>query len=283
LGAYLGLRTKKLFGAHPFLPTFINGILDWLMEGETASDKVKYKIREGYADLLGRQLARECDGAWPLATLNPDSCKLQAVKPMLEGDVSTDHVAAAAAVGTFSVLHRKLHSLRDPKSLWAYSYAFGYPLAAAAGGNHLHIVAAIVKEFENNYRQNFREGHHESFKSAIDTSLKAQQFDVTFLLLQVYRTYFPVIPRKQYDKWLASALRDKNNEVLMELSTMRSEDCHHSFTLLFKLACERNDKDKIMLIFEEAFLDPNQDYSSSYAGASVRRLSPLSILFLQIS
>jgi hypothetical protein len=114
-------------------------------------------------------------------------------------------LAAAAAVGDMSNFKEVLQQL--PELLWQASYVFGYPLAAAAAGNHIDLVKALVKNFEDSLRETPQPKYEKAFQAAVNAALICGHCDVVLLLLEVYHHYLPAIPERLYLKWVHMATR----------------------------------------------------------------------------
>lgn len=215
-------------------------------------------VRTPYLRMLCDRLAEACDAAWSLVTIKSSSKALATVVPLFQNDTELHKVVAAAAVGNLPLFRQLLQG--GPRLLWEKSYAFGYPLAAAAAGNHFDIVKAIIKRFESVYRQHPAACYEVAFSDAIEASLTRQNFPMSKLLFDVYCQYFPVVPSKQYEKWVSKAVLDSNEDVLLELATLRTELSVGHLAMAFKMICKTSCIDKIKIFFEKGFLDINQGY-----------------------
>jgi glycosyltransferase involved in cell wall biosynthesis len=169
-------------------------------------------------------------------------------------------LAAAASVGNISTMRQLVNAPGKDKFLWDNSFSFGYPLMAAAAGNHMDVVKTLTARFKNNYRTTPNGEYESAFQNAIDASLTEQHSAMSSLLLEVYHHYFAVLPDKVYDSWLAKAVTDPDDNIILMLGTLRTENGIDSYLKAFKLACKSNNKDRVRVFFESNFLGYNQGY-----------------------
>jgi hypothetical protein len=105
--------------------------------------------------MLSNVLASACSSAWDLATCTSTSRAFEGILPKFDivvGNKAVEDIVTAAAVGDLETV-KACAVLYGDEHLWNSSYAFGYPLSAAAGGNHMEIVEYLVAYFKDNYRK----------------------------------------------------------------------------------------------------------------------------------
>jgi hypothetical protein len=99
---------------------------------------------------------------------------------------------------------------------------FAYPLAAAAAGNHIDLVKALVKNFEDTHRQTPQPKCEKAFQAAVNAALICGNRDVVLLLLEVYNHYLPAIPEKLYLEWVQMATRALDTKTIQALVKMQN-------------------------------------------------------------
>jgi hypothetical protein len=216
-----------------------------------------------FALMLGNVLASACKSAWDLATCTSTSRAFEQILPRFDivvGNEAVEDIVTAAAVGDLETIKAGAVLYGD-EHLWNSSYAFGYPLSAAAGGNHMKVVEYLVAYFKDNYRKYPNEKYDVAFMKAIDVSLIRRKSTMTLLLLDVYHHYFPVVPKHHYDKWLAKAVMDSDKRIYIMLrSTLRHDpDVRHDITA-FELACKSDSRSTVQWFFDNRILGINQGY-----------------------
>ncbi|KAF3040689.1 hypothetical protein E8E12_005083 [Didymella heteroderae] len=102
-------------------------------------------------------------------------------------DVSSNYIAAAAAVGDLQALRNALQN--NPDEVWQESPIFGYALAVAARGGHSKVVGAIVKHFEQTQERTHMSDHQRHFTEAVTAAFSARDQGIALLILQLIHAY----------------------------------------------------------------------------------------------
>jgi hypothetical protein len=228
----------RLTNERDSLPIFIRCCLDWLRDNNAMGSSQEYR----FAFMLSKQLTFACKSAWDMVVYKPTSRTFQNVLPNFifhKDNLPADLLAIAAAVGHSELVQRIVDTCGF-QWLWVVSYAYGYPLSAAAGGNHVTVVKYLVNDFEVNYRVRPSEQYETAFKNAIDVALLRGHSKVATLLLQVYHQHFPAVPKSLYQKWLVKGAVDP--DVYQILSTLRTDVAVREHIVAFELVCKSGSK-----------------------------------------
>jgi len=268
---HLGLRAfiGKPDGRLPYLPRLIAGRMKLLRQYGLMQDGQEL----AYALILGKQLAVQCDSAYNLAVYKSTSQRFVDVLPRfnivgvnLEVELFATTAAAGDAVG-----FQKLMDQFGTAGLFRKSYAFGYALAAAAGGNYMKLVVLLVDWVMSNYRTIPNDEYHLAVMEAIDASLVGGHSDAALLLLNVYHGFFPVHQNDDvYNRWLSLAVKLSDHRIVQTLTfTIRRFPDILSRITAFEMACKRGDVFMVRMFVLSGILDPNQGYYERLAGASL--------------
>ncbi|KAF1935252.1 ankyrin [Clathrospora elynae] len=256
LVSYLIHHTNNLAGAHKFLPDFLNGMLEGLLEGLANNEKKNMK-RTAYLRLLCELLVkRSGDTVWSFVTMTSAAStnKMSSIK--FAKSIEISKVAAAAAVGSLDALRRGLQN--DRQRLWEESDAFGYPLTLAAEGNHVEIVQAIVKSFEEYQHKYPASMPKPYFMLAIDAAMTERFIGIAALLLKIYHKYFPVLPQRYFDTWLAQAILTGNHDLIRSVKALKTVGGTAGYVMGFRMACEQGDAQIARMFIDDGHLDINQ-------------------------
>jgi hypothetical protein len=248
----------RLTNERDSLPVFIRRCLDWLRDQNAMGPSQEYR----FAFMLSKQLTFACKSAWDMVVYKPTSRTFQDVSPnfnLHKDDVNlpADLLAIAAAVGQSELIQRVVDAF-GCQWLWVVSYAYGYPLSAAAGGNHSVVVDYLVNDFETNYRMRPSKQYETAFKNAIDVALLRGHSKVATQLLQVYHHRFPAVPKSLYQKWLVKGAVDP--DVYQVLSTLRTDVAVREHIVAFEVVCKSGSKSGVESFLAQGRVGLDQPY-----------------------
>ncbi|KAH6875038.1 hypothetical protein BKA58DRAFT_114656 [Alternaria rosae] len=258
---YLGVRAfrGKPCGRLPYLPRLIADRLVLLRQHGVMQQGQELK----FALMLGKTLAVQCDSAFTLAITASTSQKFVNVLPRFTingANLAVELFATTAAAGDTAGFE-KLVTQFGTASLFRRSYAFGYAIATAAGGNHMRLVLRFLTWVMSNYRTVPNDEYDLAIMDAIDASLAGGHSDMARLLLEVYHRFFPVIQNDVYNRWLALAVKLPDNRIYKALAfTIRRDPNIRSHIITFKMACRSGDRSMVRMFITSGILDPNQGY-----------------------
>jgi hypothetical protein len=137
---------------------------------------------------------------------------------------------------------------------------FGYPLAAAAAGNHIDLVKALVKNFEDSLRETPRPKYEKAFQAAVNAALICGYCDVVLLLLKIYHHYLPAIPERLHLKWVHVATRALDTVTTQALLKMQSAWALTPMVNAITDICRTGDATWLRMLSERGNLRLNQSY-----------------------
>ncbi|UPX12722.1 uncharacterized protein EKO05_0003261 [Ascochyta rabiei] len=180
-----------------------------------------YPTQKQYERVLCRLLVKEGNGVKTLLTTKSPGRprKYSYDVSLYDKDVSSDYIAAAAAVGNLQALRTALDD--DPCRIWDESPAFGYPLAAAAAGSHHEIVRAIVKHFEQTQEHIHMDYVQIQFRFALDAAFEAKDLHTALLLLQIFNEYGAPLGRNLLRSWTLKAVGTESGKVIRQVLNLR--------------------------------------------------------------
>ncbi|KAL1797130.1 hypothetical protein ACET3X_003736 [Alternaria dauci] len=254
------MNINKLRGAQGFLPTFLKNCLELLR----------------FMKVL---LAVACSNAYFLTTSKPASLSVHPDLPKFDfvsGSGVVDQIAVVAAIGRLDMVHA-LSSFYGTEYLWYHSHPFGYPLAAAAGGNHTQVVHALLADLEYNYQSDLEPEYRTALISAIKISLIRQHTDMFLFLVDQYRLRFPATFHLSLRSWLVDAAVYPDASVYSHLTTLPGNDNMRKHIRPFETACRYAYAPYIRRFFDKRILTVNTVFPVAKGAHLSRTETPLSL------
>ncbi|KAI4959933.1 hypothetical protein J4E86_001551 [Alternaria arbusti] len=252
------LAWDDLNGEHDFLPWIIKFSVDWLRSSNAIRADQEYEA----ALILSKQLAFACKSSFEIATQKFTGRVFSRLWPWAtnyHSHVAVHDLAVAAALGLLD-LFKLVAGAHVNQSLWEASYLYGYPLAAAAGGDHKEVAEYLLENFEMRYRLHPDEEYAAAFKKAIEESLSRRHSAMTLRLLNVYHKHFDPLPAGLRAKWLETASEDPDGRIYEMVCTLRTEADVREHIASFKRVCKNNNIPGLTRLFVQGHLDVNQGY-----------------------
>lgn len=241
-----------LSDAYSFVPDFLMQVCKTLCTDASVSD---HETRQQNAPALCKRLAQrhaEINLNQLLMTKDPVSSRFAEDTKVFDHKLVATRIGAAATVGSLEALKSALGS--DADQIWIESRVFGYPLSAAAAGNHLIVVCAIVEHFELTQHRQHMERRAREFEDAIGNALSSKYSDVALLLIKIYHEYARPSGRDRLESWLEKATATRNADPIHRVLQLRRGDRLHGDVVYlgFDQACRDNDVDGMLMFSRRA-------------------------------
>lgn len=267
MALYLSYRTTALQDAYSFLPSFMNRICHAVGSGLPEDD---HQTRRHHRRLLCELLVDGPNVYSLITTKSPElSVNFSHVAADFRKDVASNYIAAAAAVGNLQALQKALGG--EPDDVWEDSPAFGHPLVVASAGNHLEIVRAIVKYFENNQYRTHMAYYESQFYAAIDIALNNRYNDTTiaFLLLRVLHTYGSPVENDKLICWMEKAARTEDGKTIHQVLALKRAFSPGPVKQ-FKDACDSGNLTAVRMFINEGFVPLRCSLSMQYKDTPIQ-------------
>lgn len=141
----------------------------------------------------------------------------------------------------------------DPGRIWNESNTFGFPLAAAAAGNHENMVHTIVKYFEQTQHRTRMMKIKRNFLRAISAALDTKSASIASLLLQVFGAYACPEAEPTVASWMEKALSMRNRDLILQIRNPRRSGSFEA-TTAFQEACAADDLVAVRMFVEEGLM-----------------------------
>ncbi|KAF3008574.1 hypothetical protein E8E13_007336 [Curvularia kusanoi] len=256
-GLYLSYHTWVEKGAHTFLPRYMKGTCEEVCKGLKITEHEKWKYTRLLCDQLVKKLGHDKFYKKPerdvrrLIEFNDTTKSIQSsvddARREFFNDMFMTRVAAAAAFGNLHAL--RIAIMGEACMVWGDSKLFGYPLALAAAGGHIHIVSTILKYFEQKPKACF-DVDSIQFHIAIEESLQNHHLDIALLLLQFNHAYGHSIREATLNIWTRLAMDTADLRVIQQIRKVRV-DCAG---VAFKALCASGDLAAVRMFVEEGLV-----------------------------
>lgn len=256
MASYLQYRVKKLNGAHDLLPRYIQRTLDRV---EELTGKTTAAERDKNEEILCKLIARQCEDTFFFFTTSSASKSSKAKAVHLEDSGKEFVISASAAIGNIKALESLLTA--KPGDLWKTSYAFGFPLVAAASAGQLEVVKAIIHTLDcyGSSRKNSSYEQERAIAEAITRSLDSRNAELVEILARAYSTYCPVIRAEPFQDWLVSAVNSKNPRIVLDILQLKHHGGVEIYAEALQAACTAGALDIVRLFFDHDLLNLDQD------------------------